>query len=168
VLLKLSFPPTNPGELRKKYLEMARLPKKKQPDPTMPLAPMIDYVFLLLIYFMVSATLERQETDIAFELPDVIEQDSPLEMPDEQIIEVYENGQVIVNDYSYDEPNAAHFVELAAVLSRFKGVSDSHKVDAIITIAPMDDVRHEVIIKVMDACDRVGIKMVNFAISKEV
>ncbi len=96
---------------------MARLPKKKPPDPTMPLASMIDCVFLLLIYFMVSATLERQEADIAFELPGVIEQDSPMEMPDEQIIEVYGNGQVIVNDYSYDEPNAAHFVELAAMLA---------------------------------------------------
>ncbi len=146
---------------------MARLPKKKQPDPTMPLAPMIDCVFLLLIYFMVSATLERQEADIAFELPGVIEQDSPLEMPDEQIIEVYGNGQVIVNDYSYDEPNAAHFVELAAMLSRFKAASDANKIDAIITITPMDDVRHEVIIKVMDACNRAGITMVNFAISEE-
>lgn len=97
----------------------------------------------------------------------MIEQDSPLEMPDEQIIEVYGYGQVIVNDYSYDEPNAAHFVELAAMLSRFKAASDANKIDGIITIAPMDDVRHEVIIKVMDACNRAGITMVNFAISEE-
>ena len=61
---------------------------------------------------------------------------------------------MIVNDYSYDEPNAAHFVELAAVLSRFKGVSDANKVD--------------VIIKVIGACAHVGIKMVNFAMSEEV
>jgi biopolymer transport protein ExbD len=146
---------------------MARLRKKKQPDPTMPLAPMIDCVFLMLIYFMVSATLERQEADIAFKLPGVIEQDSPLEMPDEQIIEVYGNGQVIINDYSYDEPDDAHYVELAAMLSRFKATSDANKVDAVITISPMEEVRHQVIIKVMDACDRAGITMVNFAISEE-
>ena len=147
---------------------MVQLHKKKQPDPTMPLAPMIDCVFLLLIYFMVSATLKRQEADITFQLPGVIEQDTPLEIPDEQIIEIHDNGQVSVNDYAYDKPEAAHFIELATMLSRFKATSDANKVDAIITIAPMDEVQHEVIIKVMDACDQAGITIVNFAISEEV
>ena len=33
----------------------------------MQIAPMIDCVFLMLIYFMVSATLQRQEADISFQ-----------------------------------------------------------------------------------------------------
>ena len=45
----------------------------------MPIAPMIDVVFLLLIYFMVSATLQRQEADISFGLPGTVEQADPLD-----------------------------------------------------------------------------------------
>lgn len=116
---------------------MLRLRKNKQPDPTMLIAPMIDCVFLLLIYFMVSATLKKKEADIAFQLPGVIEQNTRLEMPDEEIIEIEGNGQVIVNDYAYDKPGAAHFIELAAMLSRFKAAGDANKVDTIITLHSM-------------------------------
>ncbi|MFP4165725.1 MAG: ExbD/TolR family protein, partial [Opitutales bacterium] len=101
-----------------------------------PIAPMIDVVFLLLIYFMVSSTLERQEADISFQLPGTVEQQEPLEMPDEQIIEIRENGQVVVNDYPYDQPDAERLNELAVMLSRFRQASEANKVEAIVTVAP--------------------------------
>ena len=141
---------------------------KEWANPTMPIAPMIDCVFLLLIYFMISATLERQEADISFHLPGVIEQNEPLDMPDEQIIEILGNGQVIVNDYAYDAPDALYLDELATMLSRFKEASDANKVVAIITIAPMEVVQHQIIVKVMDACARADISHVNFSINEEV
>ena len=52
----------------------------------LPIAPMIDVAFLLLLYFMVSATLQKQEADISFSLPGRIQQDEAIEMPDEQIV----------------------------------------------------------------------------------
>ena len=85
---------------------MARITIKPAPKPQMQIAPMIDCVFLMLIYFMVSATLQRQEADISFQLPGVVEQSEPLDMPDEQIIEIRSYGQVVVNEYSYDSPEA--------------------------------------------------------------
>ena len=81
---------------------MKRRKKQAQAKPQIPIAPLIDAVFLLLIYFMVTSSLERQEADISFELPGTIEQDEPLELPDEQIIDISEKGQVSVNEYAYD------------------------------------------------------------------
>ena len=143
--------------------------RKKQPEDKLvvPIAPMIDCVFLLLIYFMVSSSLKPQEADIAFQLPGVVEQDEPLDMPDEQIIEITDRGQVVVNEYAYDPPNAVRLVELAAMLNRFKQSSDANKIEARVTIAPDDAVPHRIIVRVMDACAKAGIESVNFAMSEE-
>jgi len=134
---------------------------------SIPIAPMIDVVFLLLIYFMVSSTMERQEADLSFQLPGSVEQDEPLDLPDEQVIEIRQNGQVVVNDYPYDAPDAMRLDELAAMLTRFHEASSANKVEAIVTIAPADTVAHASIVKVMDACSFAGIEAVNFALSDD-
>lgn len=133
----------------------------------MQIAPMIDCVFLLLIYFMVSSTIDKQEADLSFQLPGVVEQTESLNMPDEQIIEIRADGQVIVNEFPYDSPGARRFTELATLLKRFKQASDSNKVDAIVTIAPDEAVQHQTIVRVMDACGAAGIKAVNFSLGDD-
>lgn len=146
---------------------MAQLKKKPDEKVVIPIAPMIDCVFLLLIYFMVAATLQKQEADISFQLPGVVEQTEALEMPDEQIIEINDEGQVIVNEYAYDSPQATRFTELAAMLSRFKQASEANQVEALVTIAPANSAQHQTIVKVMDAISAAGIKGVNFSLGDE-
>jgi biopolymer transport protein ExbD len=143
---------------------MAQLKKKPEEKVGVPIAPMIDVVFLLLIYFMVSSTLARQEADLSFQLPGTVEQDAPLDIPDEQTIEIRDDGQVVVNEYPYDQPGAASFTELATMLTRFREASIANKVEAIVTIAPSDLVTHAQIVKVMDACSLAGIGAINFAL----
>ena len=145
---------------------MAPIKKKAQPKPEIQIAPMIDCVFLLLIYFMVSATLEKQEADLSFELPGTVEQNEPIELPDEQIIEIRKDGQVVVNEYTYDSPESRQYLELAAMLTRFKEASDANKSDAIVTISPADLALHESIVKVMDAISIAGIESINFALAE--
>ncbi|HAV14352.1 MAG TPA: hypothetical protein DCX06_12800 [Opitutae bacterium] len=146
---------------------MAKLKKKAEEKTAIPIAPMIDVVFLLLIYFMVASTMERQEADLSFQLPGAVEQEEPLELPDEQIIEIRDDGQVIVNEYPYDAPAASRFDELAAMLTRFRKASAANKVEAIVTISPSDTVAHAHIVKVMDACAFAGIEAVNFALGDD-
>lgn len=146
---------------------MIRRKKKPEPQPSIPIAPMIDVVFLLLLYYLVTSTLEKQEADISFQLPGVVEQSDPLEMPDEQIVEIDDEGQVVVNEYAYDSPDASRFLELTAMLTRFKQASDANKVDALVTLAPSDGTSHQVIVRVMDACSKAGIKGINFSVADE-
>ncbi|MBC9866860.1 MAG: hypothetical protein F7B06_01390 [Opitutae bacterium] len=128
---------------------------------------MIDVVFLLLLYYLVTSTLEKQEADISFQLPGVVEQSDPLEMPDEQIVEIDNEGQVVVNEYAYDSPDASRFLELTAMLTRFKQASDANKVEALVTLAPSDGTSHQIIVRVMDACSKAGIKGINFSVTDE-
>ncbi len=146
---------------------MIRRRKKPEPSPSIPIAPMIDVVFLLLLYYLVSSTLEKQEADISFQLPGVVEQSDPLEMPDEQIVEIDNEGQVVVNEYAYDSPDASRFLELTAMLTRFKQASDANKVEALVTLAPSDGTSHQIIVRVMDACSKAGIKGINFSVTDE-
>lgn len=129
----------------------------------LPIAPMIDIVFLLLFYFMVSATIQKQEADISFSLPGRIQQDEPIEMPDEQIVQILANGQALVNDFSYDSPEAPRYRQLETMLNRFREASESNQVEARITLAPNDKTAHEMVVKVMDACSHAGIESVTFA-----
>lgn len=144
-----------------------RRKKQTQDKVEIPIAPMIDAVFLLLIYFMVSASLQKQEADISFELPGTVQQEEPLDMPDEQIIEISGEGQVIVNDFKYDSPAAPRFTELAAMLKRFHDASEANQVEALVTIAPSPETRQQTIIKVMDAVSYAGIEGINFALGDE-
>ena len=153
--------------LTRKDKSMARRKKRLGDKVSVPIAPMIDVVFLLLIYFMVSSTLERQEADLSFQLPGTVEQTAPLDIPDEQVIEIRADGQVVVNEYPYDSPDAVHLDELATMLTRFREASMANKVDAIVTIAPEDSVSHSKIVRVMDACSYAGIEGVNFALSDD-
>jgi biopolymer transport protein ExbD len=144
-----------------------KLKPRPAPAAAFQIAPMIDVVFLLLIYFMVGATLQKQEADIAFQLPGVAEQDTPLDLPDEQIIEIGADGRVVVNEYAYDTPGARSLPQLAGMLARFRQACDANKVAAVVTIAPHDGVPHQAIVRVMDACARAGIEHVNFALGGE-
>ena len=129
----------------------------------LPISPLIDVVFLLLFYFLVSATIEKQETDISFNLPGAIEQAEPLEMPDEQIVQIKEDGQAIVNDYPYDNPSALRYRDLETMLHRFRQASEANLVEARITIAPREKTPYEMVVKVMDACSQARIENLTFA-----
>lgn len=143
---------------------MRRLRKKPQDKPEIPIAPLIDAVFLLLIYFMVTSSLEKQEADISFELPGTVEQEEPIELPDEQIIEIREDGQIVVNEYNYDAPGAKRMIQLQAMLTRLQKASVANKTTTQVTIAPDQKTKHSIIIRVMDAVSAAGITGVNFAI----
>lgn len=144
-----------------------RMKKRQQPPPALQIAPMIDVVFLLLIYFMVSSSIERQEADIGFQLPGVVEQSSPLDLPDEQVIEIGADGQVVLNERRLGGPDARDLGELAGVLSRFREACEANKVEAAVTVRPAPETRHQAIVRVMDAIARAGVKGVSFAVEEE-
>ena len=58
------------------------------------IAPLIDVVFLLLIYFMVTASLIKKEGDISFLLPANIAQEEMVVVPVEVLIEITSDGVV--------------------------------------------------------------------------
>ncbi|MDH3345594.1 MAG: biopolymer transporter ExbD [Kiritimatiellaceae bacterium] len=126
------------------------------------IAPLIDVVFLLLIYFMVSSSLKRSEADLSMSLPSSESQPQELKMPDEQIIEVLSNGRIVLNESQYSDASKADLAELEAKLIRYREASALMNVPAMITIAAEDDSRHERVIDVLNACAGAKITSVTF------
>lgn len=140
--------------------------KKNDEKLEIQMTPMIDCVFLLLIYFMVSTTLQRQEADIGVSLPGVAEQSEAVEIPDEQVIEITDAGNVLLNDLEYDEPGKSALPELVKMLKLFKQTAEANKVEAMITIAPAAKIKHQRVVDVLNACAEAKLNNVTFAVEE--
>lgn len=138
--------------------------RKKKPDEMveMQMGPMIDMVFLLLVFFMVTAKPVKDEADISIGLPGAVSQEETLDIPDEQRIVIQATGQVVLNDQSLDAPLSRRLPELVGVLTRFKESADNSKSKAMVTLVPDDVVPHQRIVDVLNACAMAGINGVTF------
>ena len=129
----------------------------------MQMGPMIDMVFLLLVFFMVSAKPFKQESDINIGLPGTVAQEEALDIPDEQRIQIQPNGQILLNDQPMDAPQSPELPALLGTLKRFKESADSNKTEALITIDADDAANHQRIVQVLNACAQAKITGVTFA-----
>lgn len=126
------------------------------------IAPLIDVVFLLLIYFMVSARLKRPEADLNLALPGAVSVSTQMEIPDEQIIEVMADGRIVLNNKVYASQDKSDLVGLEYTLLRYSQAAKISKSKAMITIAADDDSVHERVVDVLNACAGAGIRNVTF------
>ena len=131
------------------------------------MTPMIDCVFLLLVFFMVSTTFNKREADISFSLPGTAEQSDSVDIPDEQIVQITEAGNVFLNDLEYDKPTDPDMPELVKTLILFRQTAEANKVPAMITIAPEDNVKQQRVVDVLNACTAAKIANVTFAVGSE-
>jgi len=69
--------------------------KTSQDDyPTLNLTPMIDIVFLLIIFFMVGTKFVEMERKIAVKVPTVSDGAALTPAPEKHVINVYNDGQI--------------------------------------------------------------------------
>jgi biopolymer transport protein ExbD len=132
----------------------------------MQMGPMIDMVFLLLVFFMVTAKPVKQESDISLGLPGTVAQEEALELPDEQRIRIADDGSIMLNDSVLGAPADAALGELVATLKRFKESADANKSEALVTLDAADGTNHQRIVDVLNACARADITGVTFADSE--
>ena len=137
----------------------------KESEPELDIASLIDMVFLLLIYFMVTASLVKSEGDLGIKLPGVVQQAVAVDMPDEQIIEVREDSRIFLNGRVFGEADQQELPDLVNTLQRYRLASEAAKNRALITIWADDDVRHQRVIDVMNACANAGIEDITFTAS---
>ena len=129
----------------------------------MQMGPMIDMVFLLLVFFMVTARPVKQESDISLGLPGTVEAEEAVELPDEQRIRIEDDGRIVLNDSTFGEPGDEKLDALVATLKRFKEAADANKSEALITLDAADGTNHQRIVDVLNACARADITGVTFA-----
>jgi len=123
------------------------------------LTPMIDTVMFLLIFFMVVTRLGQEETDLGITLPGVMEASGPVDMPDEQIVEIDAKGNIALNGRLFE---GRQMPDLVATLIRYRLSSEAAHVKYMITVQADDAAGYDRVIDVMNACAGAGIKDVTF------
>lgn len=126
------------------------------------IAPLIDVVFLLLIYFMVTASLIKKEGDISFQLPVNIPQKEMVDVPIEVLIEIFDDGTVAVEGLQFS-PKDRMLTDLVNQLNGLRGVAASQQAPFVVNLAPGSETLHDRVIDVMDACAAAGVKNLSFS-----
>ena len=140
-----------------------KMPSYSFDEPELNVSSLIDMVFLLLIYFMATASLVKSEADLGMRLPGMLAQAQTVEMNDEQTIEVRETGRVVLNGQEYDDPSKSALPQLSNVLLRYRRSCEAAKSEPLVTVWAEDDAEHQRVIDVLNACAAAGIKNVTFA-----
>jgi biopolymer transport protein ExbD len=125
------------------------------------ITPMIDVVFLLLIYFMFLPL--QQEADIGIKLPSNAPPAENLELPSEHIVEIFPNGLILLNGAPMDGVSSRKMTRLSTTLTRLKLSSDRAGIDTVVKIQADPDSQHQRSIDVLNAAATAKITKVSFA-----
>ncbi len=126
------------------------------------IAPMIDVVFVILLFFIVQASDIQVETAHVTKLPGKRLTDKPIDTPDEISVRIEDDGQVYLNDDLLDTPEAKDLPELASSLDQLRESSDASKAQVLVTIYANEFARYERVVDVLDALSRARISNVSF------
>ena len=127
------------------------------------ITPLIDVVFLLLIYFMVTSSLIKKEADMSFLLPAKVKTPDPISLPIEALIEISDLGDVSMEGMRYGLDGTLN--DLVQQLLTLKEAAASSSSDLIVNILPADEALHGRIVDVMDACAAAEVKNLSFSMS---
>lgn len=124
--------------------------------PGFQIAPMVDIVFLLLIFFLVTWNFSRSETELDVKVPKAREGKETRRSVGEVILNVKANGTVVMNRRPMNSE------ELQETLQKIASLYPDQAV--ILRGDENTDYRH--VVEVLDICRRANIWNVAFATSR--
>ena len=131
------------------------------------IAPMIDVVFVIMLFFMVMAGAVRIENELNTQLPGTAQTSNSTDFVDEQIITISDTGEVSLNDEPFDSAGSKELPQLKATLMRLKQNSDAAKTAAVVTIISDEQAKYSRTIDVLDALAIAKIDNVTFTVNEE-
>lgn len=141
--------------------------QQANPDVGFQIAPMIDVVFVILVFFMALAAQIRIEQILQTKLPGISVSSSTTEFVDEQILQVGEDGEVSLNDESYDSAASRELPQLTGTLMRLKTSSDAAKSKLVVTLISHPESPYYRTIDVLNSLSIAGITNVTFTSESE-
>ncbi|HEX8295814.1 MAG TPA: biopolymer transporter ExbD [Chthoniobacteraceae bacterium] len=131
------------------------------------IAPMIDVVFVIMLFFMVMAGAVKVEKELNTQLPGSAETSTSTDFVDEQVINITEAGEVSLNDEPMDTPTSRDLGLLQSTLIRLKKASDESKSPCMVTVVSEPAAKYSRTVDVLDALSVAGISNVTFTVSEE-
>ena len=123
------------------------------------IAPMVDVVFVLMLFFMASAGAQIVENELNISLPSGAAAAPGSTQKTPIMIDISADGQVVGNNTSFGTATDKKLDSLRDWLKATQGFGGE---DPVI-IRPNSDTKHERIIDVLNACAAAGIKNLTFS-----
>ena len=131
------------------------------------IAPMIDVVFVIMLFFMVMAGAVKIENELNTQLPGTAATSNSTDFVDEQIINISDIGEIALNDEQFDSAQSKDLPQLKATLMRLKQNADAAKTPAVVTIVSDENAKYSRTIDVLDALAVAKIDNVTFTVNEE-
>jgi biopolymer transport protein ExbD len=131
---------------------------RRRTPPEINLTSLIDVVFLLLLFFMVSATFEKYGR-LQVELPQAQPNTEQEQQPDRITVTVDADGQLFVSDRELVNS------DVETVKRALIGIAGERR-DVPVVISADGRAPHQSVVTVMDAASQVGLARVSFAIKR--
>jgi biopolymer transport protein ExbD len=137
------------------------MPLKIQNDDqtTINLTPMIDIVFLLIIFFMVGtkfSELEQRERDISLQVPTVTDAHALTTAPSKRIINVFSDGRIVIDQQLVTLDELQY--ELATARQQYQKLG--------VVIRGEADSRYQNVANVIATCRKADITDLNISVSE--
>jgi biopolymer transport protein ExbD len=125
------------------------MPLKTHRDdqPALNLTPMIDIVFLLIIFFMVGTKFTELERKIGLRVPEVADHGALTDAPEKKVVSIYRDGRIVLDRHEVTLEQLTQ--RLAAARSQYKDLGVQVRGDA--------DGRIQSMAEVLNACRQAGI-----------
>jgi len=130
---------------------------EQKQGPVIHMAPLIDMVFIILIFFMTLSVFYQLESELSISVPKAKEAKATQRSPGEIVINILKDGTVIVN-----QQKLAHG-ELARMLQKISSLFPNQPV----ILRADEKTYHEHVIRVLDACASANIWNIAFSADKE-
>lgn len=138
-----------------------RASSRRRPDPTIDIMPLVDVVFLLLIFFLITTSFthakDKQESTIPIDLPSGVTGQSAGE-GEQLIVVVTANGEV---EFQGDVPLTGNTLD-----EKLENLQKS-KPDVAILLRGDAEATHGQITELLDRIKAKGFKQVNLVIQKK-
>ncbi|QDU78845.1 biopolymer transport protein ExbD [Polystyrenella longa] len=122
-------------------------------EPSLNLTPMIDIVFLLIIFFMVGTQFTEQERLFELNMPQVSAAPPLTSLPDDMVINIHQDGRMIISGVEYSLPDLEQKLKEARLNYDDQGVVIRHDADGI----------HQNLMHVLSACHSAQIRNISIA-----
>ena len=131
------------------------MPLKSEPmeEPALNLTPMVDIVFLLIIFFMVGTRFAELEYEFEVQLPTVSDAQPLTSLPDEIVINVRDDGKLMVEG------------QVLSAEALEKRLEEAHEryADQSVLIRGDGQGQYQHVMDVLSICHRVEIKNISLA-----
>ena len=128
----------------------------KPPESAIQLAPMIDIVFLLLIFFLVTWQFSRSEQDSKIQVPTSTQGKEENRAYREIIVNIRTDGELLVDGTLLSED------ELLQKLRAIAAADSKHPV----RLRGDGEITYQTLMEVIDICQQAGIWNISFATRK--